>query len=99
MDYFDLSADFPSLRASLRRARAKFLLVAFSSDWLFPTNDVREVANALRANGRDVTYVNIQSDYGHDAFLLEVEELTRLISGFLRNLLRNVRDETPPPRQ
>ncbi|NOY82297.1 MAG: homoserine O-acetyltransferase [Kiritimatiellaeota bacterium] len=97
MDYFDLSADYPSLRVSLRRAAAKFLLIAFSSDWLFPPADVREVANALRANGRDVTYVNIESDYGHDAFLLEVDELTKLISGFLRNLLREVRAELPLP--
>ncbi len=86
MDYFDLSDGFPSLRASLRRAAAKFLLIAFSSDWLFPPEHLREIASALRANGRDVTYVTLESDYGHDAFLLEVEELTKLIRGFLNNL-------------
>jgi len=91
MDYFDLTDGFPSLRASLRRARAKFLLIAFSSDWLFPPDHMKEIANALRANGLDVTYVNVESDYGHDAFLLEVEEMTRLISAFLRNLLEELR--------
>ena len=90
MDYFDLNEGYPSLRASLRRAVAKFLLVAFSSDWLFPPAQMKEIANALRSNGSDVTYVQIASDYGHDAFLLEVEEMTRLISGFLRHLYREI---------
>jgi homoserine O-acetyltransferase len=93
MDYFDLSVGFPSLRASLRRATAKFLFLVFSSDWLYPPAETREIANALRANGRDVTYLEIPSDYGHDAFLLEVEELTRVISGFLRHLAA----AGPPP--
>lgn len=97
MDYFDMTAGFPSLRASLRRAAAcKFLLVAFSSDWLFPPHDMKEIANALRANGTDVTYITIQSDYGHDAFLLETEEMTKIIRPFLR-YLRERQGAAPAP--
>ena len=86
MDYFDLAAGFPSLRASLRRAKAKILLIAFSSDWLFTPPEMKEIANALRNNGTDVTFLTIQSDYGHDAFLVESEEITKVIRPFLRYL-------------
>jgi homoserine O-acetyltransferase len=89
MDYFDMTDDFPSLRTSLKRARAKFLLLAFSSDWLFPPQEMREIAGALRANGSDVTYLEIRSDYGHDAFLLETEEVTRAMKPFLAYLRLN----------
>ena len=84
MDYYDLAAGHPSLRASLKRSAAKFMLIAFSSDWLFPPHDMKDIANALRANGSDVTYMVMQSDYGHDAFLLETEGLTKAIAAFLR---------------
>lgn len=84
MDYFDLGAGFPSLRASLKRLKAKTLLIGFSSDWLFPPSDMKEIANALRSNGEDVTFLVIQSDYGHDAFLLETDELTKAVAPFLR---------------
>ncbi|OPZ31534.1 MAG: Homoserine O-acetyltransferase [Lentisphaerae bacterium ADurb.BinA184] len=84
MDYFDLSQGYPSLRKSLARAAGcKFLFVSFSSDWLFPSYQTREAANALRNSGIDVTFVELQSDYGHDAFLLEVGEMTKIISAFL----------------
>ncbi len=83
MDYFDLVSGHASLPDSLRRARAKFLIIAFTSDWLFPAYQNRQIANALRNNGSDVTYVEIESDYGHDAFLLEFEEQKKLISAFL----------------
>lgn len=85
MDYFDMASGHPSLRASLKRAKAKFLLIAFSSDWLFPPYQMKEIANALRMNGSDVTFLTIESDYGHDAFLLEAEEITKLLKPFLRH--------------
>ena len=96
MDYFDMTDHFHSLRNSLKRARAKFLLLAFSSDWLFPPQEMKDIANALRANGADVTYLEIKSDYGHDAFLLETEEVTRAMKPFLR-YLRQSRDGAPQP--
>ncbi len=83
MDYFDLSQPSGDLRKELARARAAFLVVSFSSDWLFPSYASKEIVSALRRNNIDVSYAEIQSDYGHDAFLLEVDTLTRLIVSFL----------------
>lgn len=84
MDYFDLGALEGSLTKTMARTQARFLVVSFTSDWLFPTAQSREIVRALRLNGRDVSFVEIDSPYGHDAFLLEPEEMTRLITGFLR---------------
>lgn len=83
MDYFDLARAYGSLRAAFAKTKAKFLVVSFTSDWLFPSYQSREIATALRQNGADVVYTDIQTDYGHDAFLLEAESLTTLVSGFL----------------
>jgi len=83
MDYFDLSEPSGSLAKELSRATCAFLVVSFSSDWLFPTYMSKEIVSALRRNSLDVSYAEIQSDYGHDAFLLEVESLSRLIVNFL----------------
>lgn len=85
MDYFDLGARAGgSLVRAMERVSAKFLVLSFSSDWLFPTAQSREVVRALRLNGIDVSFMEIFSPYGHDAFLLEPEEETKLINGFLR---------------
>ena len=64
----------------------KCLVVSFSSDWLFPPEQSREMVRGMLKNGLDVTYCNIKSSYGHDAFLLEDETLGTLISNFLANL-------------
>jgi homoserine O-acetyltransferase/O-succinyltransferase len=83
MDYFDLSGPSGSLATAMEGVRARFLVMSFSSDWLFPTVQSREIVRALRRNEVDVSFVEIQSSYGHDAFLLEAKEITRLISAFL----------------
>ena len=83
MDYFDLSRSYGSLRQAFADVKSKFLIVSFSSDWLFPPYQSREVATALRQNNLEVIYTEISTDYGHDAFLLEADELTKLVSGFL----------------
>ncbi len=83
MDYFDISAGMPSLDASLARMEGRALVVSFTSDWLFPPYESEKIVYALARSGRDVSYCNVQSDYGHDAFLLEVETLSRLVSGEL----------------
>ncbi len=86
MDYFDLAAkDNGSLEITLSKVKANFLVISFSSDWLFPPNESKRIVNALRHNNIDVTYCNINSNYGHDAFLLETETLTSLISDFLNS--------------
>ncbi len=83
MDYFDLAQPSGDLRKELAVVRAAFLVISFSSDWLFPSYMSKEIVSALRRNNKDVSYAEIQSDYGHDAFLLEFETLSRLITNFL----------------
>ena len=87
MDYFDLAQPSGDLRKELSVAKAAFLVISFSSDWLFPSYMSKEIVSALRRNNIDVSYAEIQSDYGHDAFLLEFETLTRLITNFLEYAL------------
>ena len=87
MDYFDLSQPTGSLAAAFVAAAAiKFLVVSFTSDWLYPSYHSKELVRALHAVGADVTYLDIESTWGHDAFLLEVDTMTRLLAGFLDRL-------------
>ncbi|MBI1390894.1 MAG: homoserine O-acetyltransferase [bacterium] len=90
LDYFDLSRGHNSLASALRDVQARFLVLSFSSDWLYPPYQSREVVSAQKRGGKQVSYCEIQSDYGHDAFLLEGEQETPLI----RDFLRHVREET-----
>lgn len=83
MDYFDLAQPSGELRRGLASVQASALVISFSSDWLFPSYMSKEIVSALRRNNVDVSYAEIQSDYGHDAFLLEVETQSRLITNFL----------------
>lgn len=89
MDYFDLSQPSGSLAAAFANSAAvKFLVVSFTSDWLYPSYHSKELVSALHAVGADATYLDIQSTWGHDAFLLEVDTMTRLLSSFLQRLIR-----------
>jgi homoserine O-acetyltransferase len=90
MDYYDLSQGFPSLAASLERATARFLLISFTSDWLYPTYQSLEIVNALRSRNRDVAFCELPSNYGHDAFLVEVGEQSDMVRGFLDRTFRQV---------
>ena len=83
MDYFDITRSYGPLKEAFARAAARFLFVSYSTDWLFPTAQTREMVRALLSNGRPVSFIDIESPYGHDAFLVEEEKLTRIISGFL----------------
>ena len=83
LDYFDLANGQRSLAAAFREVVARFLVVSVSSDWLYPSYQSKEIVSALKANGADVTYFEIDSSYGHDAFFLERDIMTELISGFL----------------
>lgn len=82
-DYFDLKRDYGSLNQAFAQARARFLVVSFSSDWLFTPAQSEAMVNALVANDGDVSYCNIASMYGHDAFLLENDTLGKFLSCFL----------------
>jgi len=83
MDYFDISRPTGSLRAAFVGVKSKFLVISFSSDWLFPSAQSRELAQALRLNDAEVVYTEIKTDYGHDAFLLESGELSAIIGNYL----------------
>ncbi|MCK5272827.1 MAG: homoserine O-acetyltransferase, partial [Sedimentisphaerales bacterium] len=82
-DYFDLSNGFDSLTEAFRDCSAIALLIAFSSDWLYPPHQLKDVAKAIRRSGGDATYYEISSDHGHDAFLLDYEKQSPLIKSFL----------------
>lgn len=85
MDYFDLAEEHGGMLANaFRETRARFCLVSFDTDWLYPTRDSRAIVHALNAAGAPVSFVELSSPYGHDAFLLEAPELNRVVDGFLR---------------
>jgi homoserine O-acetyltransferase/O-succinyltransferase len=83
MDYFDLTASRTSLAAALEGVQVRFLLLSFTSDWLYPSYQSQEIVRALRGHNADVAYCELPSNYGHDAFLVDVAEQTDLIRGFL----------------
>jgi homoserine O-acetyltransferase len=87
-DYFDLDLTYGGLERAFAKTKSRFLIVSFSSDWLFTPGQSEEIVNALVANRKDVSYVSIESSYGHDAFLLENNTLGRLISCFLEATYR-----------
>jgi homoserine O-acetyltransferase len=87
MDYFDLAAaNGGSLAAAFRNTPVKFCLLSFSSDWCFPTSATREIVKALTIAGAQVSFVEIESDKGHDAFLLDIDALKQVVAGFLNSL-------------
>ncbi|OYX88745.1 MAG: homoserine O-acetyltransferase [Rhizobiales bacterium 17-65-6] len=89
MDYFDLAEDYGGVLANaFRGSKTRFCLVSFTSDWLFPTEDSRTVVHALNASGASVSFAEIESDKGHDAFLLEEPELSAIARGFLDSAAR-----------
>jgi len=90
MDYFDLSNGKPSLSAAFDRTKARFLVLSFSSDWLYPTYQSLEIVSALRGRNVDVAFCELPSHYGHDAFLLEVKEQTEMVKGFLASVYQDL---------
>ncbi len=84
-DYFDLGEQRGdgSLARAFSKTTAKYLVIAFSSDWLFPTSQSKEMVRAMTKAGRDVSFCEIDTDTGHDSFLLAEVPMTKLISGFL----------------
>lgn len=88
MDYFDLTSGKGSLAAALEPANCRFLVISFTSDWLYPSYQSLEIANALRARNHDVTYCELSSSYGHDAFLVDVGEQTEIVRGFLARVYK-----------
>ena len=84
MDYFDLAEEHGGrLADAFRSSRARFCVVSFDTDWLYPTPESRSIVHALNAAGAPTSFVELSSPYGHDAFLLESPELDRVVRGFL----------------
>ncbi|MGH6789385.1 MAG: homoserine O-acetyltransferase MetX [Pseudolabrys sp.] len=95
MDYFDLAADYDGVLArGFKGAQTRFCVISFTSDWLFPTSDSRAIVHTLNAASARVSFAEIVTDKGHDAFLLEEPEMFAIVRGFLdgagkvRGLLR-----------
>jgi homoserine O-acetyltransferase len=84
MDYFDLAADHAGVLAkAFAGSKTRFCVASFTSDWLFPTADSRAIVHALNASGASVSFVELESDKGHDAFLLDEPELFATLRGFI----------------
>jgi len=86
MDYFDLSAGHASLSAAFDNTKAKFLVLSYTSDWLYPTYQSLETVSALRGRNIDVAFCELPSHYGHDAFLVDAKEQNEIVRGFLASL-------------
>ena len=85
-DYFDLAEAHGGLLASaFAGSPVRFCIVSFNTDWLYPTSESRAIVHALNAAGADASFVELESPFGHDAFLLENAEMEAIVSGFLRN--------------
>ena len=85
MDYFDMAAEHgDNLALAFEKSPVRFCLISFTSDWLFPTSESRRIVHALNAVAAPVSFVEIETESGHDAFLLEEPEFFRILSGFLQ---------------
>ena len=86
MDYFDLAADYDGVVANaFRGTKTRFCVISFTSDWLFPTSESRAIVHALNAAGARVSFAEIETDKGHDAFLLDEPELFAIVRSFLES--------------
>jgi homoserine O-acetyltransferase len=94
LDYFDLANGFMTLSQAFSNSTdLTYLVLSFTSDWLYPAYHAKELVSALTAADCDVTYLNIKSTWGHDAFLLEVDTMTKLLSQFLGRITRNIQPD------
>ncbi len=84
IDYFDLAEEFGGrLANAFKDTKTRFAIVSFDTDWLYPTAESKSIAHALNAAGAPVSFVELASPYGHDAFFLDVPAFDRVVSGFL----------------
>ena len=85
MDYFDIAGEYGDVLANaFKGTRTRFLVVSFTSDWLYPTRESREIVQALNAVAANVSFVEIESNKGHDAFLLDEPQLFATVGGFIK---------------
>jgi len=93
-DYYDLEIqhDSDSAVKAFSKAKAKFLVVSFTSDWLYPTYQSKAMVQAMKKNGLDVSFCEIEAEWGHDAFLLPNERLTAVVKGFLDRVFKEIQE-------
>lgn len=85
LDYFDLSEDQDLLNV-FKAIKSKILIITFSSDWLYPSYQSKDMVKAMKGNDIDVSFVEITTNYGHDSFLVEIDGQSKLVSNFLNNV-------------
>jgi len=91
LDYFDLISDFDNdLRSAFKDSKAAFCIISFTSDWLFPTEESKHVVHALAGTDSKISFIEIKTDKGHDAFLLHEPQLFDAVKGFLDKVETNV---------
>ncbi|KXA94976.1 homoserine O-acetyltransferase [candidate division MSBL1 archaeon SCGC-AAA259E19] len=97
VDYFDLTHEGErTLAEAMEEVESKFLVIAISSDWLYPPYQSKEIVRALKTNDADVTYSEIKSSYGHDAFLLEPGQLKHIVTDFLSQIrVKDIQTDVP----
>jgi homoserine O-acetyltransferase len=83
LDYFDISED-TDLVGAFKNLKSKFLIITFTSDWLYPSYQSKDIVKAMKANDIDVSFIEIETSYGHDSFLVEIEGQSKLVSDFLK---------------
>lgn len=93
VDYFDPAEKYGSLKEAFKASDAKYLIISFDSDWLFPSVQSKEIVNTLMQLGKDVSYCEIKSPCGHDAFLLEYEVQSKIIKSFLNTHIKGELNE------
>ena len=90
MDYFNRAATPGDLAASFAETDARFLVTSYTTDWLFTTTQSRELVKALLRSGKHVSFAELESPFGHDSFLIEIEPLKRLVAPFLEQTLASL---------
>ena len=94
MDYFDLTKQFGgNLSKAFEKSKTKFFIISFTSDWLYPTSENRDIVIALNAIGADVGFVEIKSDKGHDSFLLNVPDFLDTLKNYLKTTYLNLNEK------
>ena len=93
MDYFDLSKQFKEVLLKLLKIKNKFLIISFSSDWLYTTKDNKDIVIALNASGVDVSYSEIITDKGHDSLLFNELEFLKTFKGFIDSMYEKFKNE------
>ena len=83
LDYYDLAQDHGSIETAVAKTQARFLVISFTSDWLYTDEQARSLTDALREIGRPVEYHRVTANFGHDSFLVEVDTMNTLVGGYL----------------